>query len=161
MPEGSAKLKSPPSAERSTAVLGPRIRGAGLPFVVAGRCCCWCPCPAWPVTLFAGAKDRSSPWVPSLPDCSAALFAFENAVAAAYRSSSAGVRPGGAGSGGGGVLARFGGAGKGGQGASIEQSLAALQMLKELEVRMYVLAASMGLVTLRMEPELISAEDSM
>lgn len=94
-------------------------------------------------------------------DANAALFAFENAVAAAYRSSSAGVRPGGAGSGGGGVLARFGGAGKGGQGASIEQSLAALQMLKELEVRMYVLAASMGLVTLRMEPELISAEDSM
>ena len=78
----------------------------------------------------------------------------EGAVAAAYRSSSAGVSPGGAG-GGGGVLTRFGGAGTGGAGATLEQSLAALSSLKELEVRMYVLAASLGLVTLRMEPEVV------
>ena len=88
-------------------------------------------------------------------DANAALFAFEGAVAAAYRSSSAGVSPGGAGGGGGGVLTRFGGAGTGGAGATLEQSLAALSSLKELEVRMYVLAASLGLVTLRMEPEVV------
>lgn len=91
-------------------------------------------------------------------DANAALFAFEGAVAAAYRSSSAGVSPG-AGSGGGGALARFGGAGKGGAGATLEQSLAVLSALKEMEVRMYILAASLGLLTLKMEPEIVQPED--
>ena len=101
-------------------------------------------------------------------DANAALFEFEAAVATAYRSSSAGLDGGGggggggsstggmgAGSGGGGALARFGGAGTGGAGPSMEQQLAVLSALKEVEVRMYVLAASMGLVTLKMEPEVI------
>lgn len=82
-------------------------------------------------------------------DANVALKSFESAVAAAYRSS-----------GGEGVLSRFGGAGEGGASTTLQQSLAVLSKLNELEVRMYILAASLGLVTLRMEPEVVEPVDS-